>query len=87
MIYLPRRIYEGENVFSDIVNFKSKNKDTISNVAFAASSVVDSVGKIGNTILDTIKQIKELRKPAISDDAMNNVLSASDTPKTGNGFF
>ena len=43
--------------------------------------------KIGNTTLATIKQIKELRKPAISDDAMNIVLTASDTPKTGNGFF
>ena len=86
-IYLPRRIYDGENVFSDIFNFIAKNKDTISNVASATSSVVDSVGKIGNTTLDTIKTIKELRKPAISDDVINKVLTASDTPKTGNKFF
>ena len=55
-IYLPRKIYEGENVFSDIFNFIAKNKDTISNVASATSSVVDNVGKIGNTTLDTIKK-------------------------------
>ena len=47
-IYLPRRLYQGENVFSDIFNFIAKNKDTISNVASATSSVVDSIGKIGN---------------------------------------
>ena len=64
-----------------------KNKDTISNVASVASSVVDNVGKIGNTTIDTIKTINELRKLAISDDAMNKVLIANDTPKTGNGFF
>ena len=56
-IYLPKRIYEGENVYSDIFNFIAKNKDTISNVASATSSVVDRVGKIGNTALDTIKKI------------------------------
>ena len=86
-IYLPRRLYNGENVFSDIFNFIAKNKDTISNVASAASSVADSVGKIGNTTIYTIKKIKELRKPAITDDTINKVLTANDTPKTGSGFF
>ena len=84
-IYLPRRIYKRENIFSDIFNFIAKNKDTISNVASAASSVADSVEKIGNTTIDTIKKIKELRKPAISDDAMNKVLNASEVK--GSGFF
>ena len=84
-IYLPRRVYEGENVFSDIFNFISKNKDTIGNIASATSSVVDSVGKIGNTTLDTIKKIKELRKPAITDDAINKVINASEVK--GSGFF
>ena len=60
-VYLPRRIYEGENVFSDILNIIAKNKDTISNVASATSSVVDSIGKIGNTTLDTINTIKQLK--------------------------
>ena len=55
-IYLPPRVYEGKNIFEDIFNFIAKNKDTISNVASAASSVADSVGKIGNTTLDTIKK-------------------------------
>ena len=86
-IYLPRKIYEGENVFSDIVNFISKNKDTIGNIASTASSVVDTIGKVGNTTLDLVRKAKELRKPAISDDAMNKVLNASDSPKTGSGFF
>ena len=85
-IYLPRRIYEGENVFSDIFNFIAKNKDTISKVASATSSVVDSVGKIGNTTLDTINKIKQLKnKQPITDEAMNKVLNASEVK--GSGFF
>ena len=85
-IYLPRRIYEGENVFSVIFNFIAKNKDTISNVASAISSVVDSIGKIGNTTLDTINKIKELKnKQPITDDAMNKVLNADEVK--GSGFF
>ena len=87
-IYLPRKIYEGENVFSDIVNFISKNKDTIGNIASTASSVADSVGKISSNAVDVVRKIKELRhKPSITDDAMNKVLNAGDTPKTGSGFF
>ena len=87
-IYLPRRIYQGENIFSDIVNFISKNKDTISNVASAASSVADSVGKIGSNAVDVVRKIKELKnKQPITDDAMNKVLNADNTPKTGSGFF
>ena len=35
----------------------------------------------------TIKKIKELRKLAITDDTINKVLTANDTPKTGSGFF
>ena len=85
-IYLPRRIYQGENVFSDIFYFIAKNKNTISNVASATSSVVDSIGKIGNTTLDTINKIKELKnKQPITDDAMNKVLNASEVK--GSGFF
>ena len=87
-IYLPRRVYEGENVFSDIFNFISKNKDTIGNIASTDSSVADSVGKISSNAIDVVKKIKELRhKPGITDDAINKVLNASDTPKTGSGFF
>ena len=87
-IYLPRRVYEGENVFSDIFNFISKNKDTIGNIASATSSVADSVGKISSNAVDVVRKIKELRhKPSITDDAMNKVLNASDSPKTGSGFF
>ena len=87
-IYLPRKIYEGENVFSDIVNFISKNKETIGNIASTASSVVDTIGKVGNTTLDLVRKARELKnKQPITDDAMNKILNASDTPKTGNGFF
>ena len=85
-VYLPKRINEGENVFSDIVNFISKDKDTISNIASTASSVVDSVGKIGNTTLDTIKKIIELKhKQPITDEAINKVLNASEVK--GSSFF
>ena len=87
-IYLPRRIYEGENIFLDIVNFISKNKDTIGNIASTASSVADSVGKISSNAIDVVRKINELRhKPSITDDAMNKVLNADNTAKTGNGFF
>ena len=85
-VYLPKRINEGENVFSDIVNFISKDKDTISNIASTASSVVDSVGKNGNTTLDTIKKIIELKhKQPITDEAINKVLNASEVK--GSSFF
>ena len=85
-IYLPKRIYQGDNVFSDIFNFIAKNKDTISNVASATSSVVDSIGKIGNTTVDTINKIKELKnKQPITDEAINKVLNASEVK--GSGFF
>ena len=87
-IYLPRKIYEGENVFSDIFNFISKNKDTIGNIASTTSSVADSVGKISSNAIDVVKKIKELRhKQPITDEAMNKVLNADNTPKPGSGFF
>ena len=54
-IYLPRRIYDGENVFRNIFYFIAKNKETISNVESASSLVADSVGKIGYTTKYTIK--------------------------------
>ena len=60
-IYLPRQLYNGDGIFGDIINFISKNKDTISNVASAASSVVDNVRKISNTTLDTIKKTQEIK--------------------------
>ena len=59
-IYLPKRLYEGDGIFKDINYFLSKNKDTISNIASTASSVADSIGKIGNTRIYTIKKIKYL---------------------------
>ena len=35
-----------------------------------------------------MKKIRELKhKQPITDDAMNKVLTATDTPKTGNGFY
>ena len=62
--YLPKRLYEGESNFGDIINFISKNKDTITNVASAASSVADSVGKIGSNAVDVVRKIRELKKQA-----------------------
>ena len=66
-IYLPRNIYEGENVFSDIFNFIAKNKDTIGNIASTASSVVDTIGKVNNTTLDIVKKARELKKQATNN--------------------
>ena len=87
-IYSPKRLYDGDGIVGDIINFISKNEDTIGNIASTASSVADSVGKIGSNAIDVVKNIKQLRhKPSITDDAINKVLNAGDTPKTGNGFF
>ena len=86
-IYLPKRLYDGDGIVGDIINFISKNKDTIGNIASTASSVVDTIGEVRNTTLDIAKKARELRKPAISDDPINKVLNASDSPKTGSGFF
>ena len=87
-IYLPKRLYDGDGIIGDIINFISKNKDTIGNIASTASSVADSVGKISSNAIDVVRKIKELRhKPSITDYAMNKVLNADNTPKTGNGFF
>ena len=83
-IYLPKRIYEGEYIFSDIL--MAKNKHAISNVAFATSSFVVSIGGKGNTTLETIKKIKELKnKQLLTDDDMNKVLNASEVK--GSGFL
>ena len=86
-IYLPKRLYDGDSIVGDIIKFISKNKDTISNIASTASSVVDTIGKVCNTTLDLVRNTRELRKPAILDNATNKILNANDTPKTGNGFF
>ena len=83
--YLPRRQYNGENLFGDIIKFVSDNKDTISNIAGVAGTVADAVGKVGSTTLDIVKKARELRKPAITDDAVNKVLNASEVK--GSGFF
>ena len=85
-IYLPRRIYDGENVFSDIFNFIAKNKDTISNISNVAGTVADAVGKIGTNTIDIVKKARELKnKQPITDEAVNKVLTASEVK--GSGFF
>ena len=87
-IYLPRRLYDGDGLFDNIVKFVSDNRDTIKNIAGVASSVADSVGQIGSNTIDIVKKARELKnKQPITDDAMNKILNANDTPKTGSGFF
>ena len=87
-IYLPRRLYNGDGLFDNIVKFLSDNRDTIKNITGVASSVVDTIGKVGNTTLDLVRKARELKnKQPITDDAMNKILNANDTPKTGSGFF
>ena len=63
-LYLPRRLYNKDGIFGDIINFISKNKDTICNIASTASSVADSVGKISSNAIDVVRNIKELKKQA-----------------------
>ena len=87
-IYLPRRLYNGDGLFDNIVKFVSDKRDTIKNIAGVASSVADSVGQIGSNAIDIVKKARELKnKQPITDDGMNKILNANDTPKTGSGFF
>ena len=88
-IYLPRRFYNGDGLFDNIVKFVSDNRDTIKkNISGVASSVADSVGKISSNAIDIVKKARELKnKQPITDYAMNKILKANDTPKTGSGFF
>ena len=71
-------MYNGENLFGNIIKFISDNKDTISNISNVAGTVADAVSKVGSTTLDLVKKSRELRKPAITDDAMNKVLNAKE---------
>ena len=88
VFYLPKRLYEGESIFGDIINFISKNKNTISNVASATSSVADSVGKIGSNAIDVVTKIKELKKKQpITDDAVYKVLNATEVNNLGFVYF
>ena len=50
-IYLPKRFSDGDGIVANIINFISKNKDTIGNIASTASSVADSVGKISSNAM------------------------------------
>ena len=61
-IYLPRRLYNGDGLFDNIVKFVSDNKDTIKNIAGVASPVADSVGKIGTNTIDIVRKARELKK-------------------------
>jgi len=80
-LYLPRRqYYDGSNIFGDIVKFVSENKDTIKNIAGVTGYVVNTLGKVAGTTIDTIKQIKELKalkKVPISESAVDKVINAS----------
>ena len=54
-IYLPRRLYDGDELFDNIVKFVSDNQDTIKYIAGVASSVADSIGKVGINAIDVVK--------------------------------
>ena len=55
-IYLPRRLYDGNGLFYNIVKFVSDNKDTISNISNVAGTVTNAVGKIGTNTIDVVKK-------------------------------
>ena len=85
-IYLPRRLYDGDGLFDNIIKFVSDNRDTIKNIAGVAGTVADAVGKIGTNTIDVVKKIKELKnKQPITDEAINKVVNASEVK--GSGFF
>ena len=82
-IYLPRRYYDGEGVFGDIVKFVSDNSGTIKNIADVAASVAD-------TTLDIVKKVKGSKlpglrplvaSPPITEEATDKIL------KAGSGFY
>ena len=83
---MPRRLYDGDGLFDNIVKFESDNKDTIKHIAGVAGTVADAVGKIGTNTIDVVKKIKELKnKQPITNEAINKVLNASEVK--GSGFF
>ena len=88
-IYLPWRLYNGDGLFDNIEKIVSDNKDTISNISNVAGTVAAAIGKIGTNTIDVVIKVKELKskQPAITNDAINKVLNATDTAKTGIGFF
>ena len=56
--YIPRRLYDGDELFNDIVIFLSDNKDTISNISNNANTVTDAIGKIRTNNIDIVTAIK-----------------------------
>ena len=81
--YLPRRLYDGDGLFNDIVKLVSDNKDTIKAITRVAFFVSDTIGKVGSTTLDIVKKARDLknRPPAITEKATDKVL------KAGSGFY
>ena len=53
---LPRKLYDGDGLFNNIVQFVSNNKDTIEAITKVASSVANTIGKVGSTTLDIVKK-------------------------------
>ena len=54
---MPRRLYDGDGVFDNIVTFVLDNRDTIQNIASVASTVADAVGMIGTNTIDVVKTL------------------------------
>ena len=85
-IFLPIKKYHGESI-TDVLNWVSSDQDMLKNVANTTANVVDSAGKVTNTVLDTVKRIKELNKQGLTNKGLEKVLRATPTEKTGSGFY
>jgi hypothetical protein len=82
-IYLPSKRKYGDG-FGDVIGWLSSNADTIKNVGSTAASVIDSGSKIANSVIGTIKNVKELNK--IKEERMKEEEAARKI-LSGSGFF
>ena len=58
--WLPRKRCDGDG-FLDLLKLVVANKDNIMNGAQAVGSIIDTTGKVANTAIDVVKNIKALR--------------------------
>ena len=76
--YLPRRLYNRDGLFNDIVKFVSDNTDTIKAITWVASSVAHTIKTVKPTTLNIVKKARELKNCpfAITEKATDKVLKA-----------
>ncbi len=74
--WLPRKRCDGDG-FLDLLKLVVANKDNIMNGAQAVGSIIDTTGKVANTAIDVVKNIKALRGNGASSSTLATGGSAS----------